>query len=938
MVVALFAVASVLCILAGPAAGSAAAGELALSLPPEVLGTAGLGQGIECYGGSWAGEEGVKSFEFQWMREGQPIPEATRQAYTMTKADEGKFVWCDVIAEGRGSDHERVTAESWNSFEFGSIASEEVPKNTSPPEVSVSGGGAAELGKELTCSNGSWSGTPTKFTYQWLRDKERIGPATKQTYTVSEEDEGESLSCEVTASNGAGSAFALSKNSLEVKGRPPVSVKAPEVEGIAEVGQTLTCNEGSWSGTVPFTYKFQWLLNGNDIANATGDTLPVEAADEGKQVSCRVEATNSAGHAEAASSPVTIGVRPPESIAPPKVSVVGGGKAEVGKELACSQGEWTGSPTKYEYRWFRGNEELVGQTANRYKLIGEDPGHKLFCSVTAENGSGPSKAVTRESEAFVVPESGGEAPTAGKTKPRISEVSGGRVVGDTLECSAGEWNNNPTSFEYQWVRYASKLAASSEEDPVIIAGASESTYVIKQVDEGFVLTCRVTAANGFGSAHVESEAVKIQGREPSNTEAPSISSVSGTARVGETLTCLPGVWEGAPKPTFAYVWLRNGVEVGAKEYVYTVTSADRGHTLSCIVTATNDEGSSAQASAGLEVPGFAPEALEAPRITGNSQVAETLVCEEGKWSAAPAATVKYEWLIDGAAIAEGSRYTVAPADRGLQLVCSVTETNKYGHESADSQAALVPGLALKELEAPKVSGVAAVGQQLTCEHGMWEGAPPPSFTYQWFRGGVAIGSATTSDTYTVEAADQGHVLSCVVTASNVREKVQAESSNGILIPGTRQSSESPLSAQVPSGTPSSPLQTGLTATEVDHALTTQIARAVHAARISKVLKTGGYSFSFIAPGAGTLEVQGYEVVKKMVAKGARRVHRQVRVSVLGGIARYGAASQATVRLRLTGEGRRTLQHAHRLQLTVQAVFKVAGGVSVAWSGTVTLSH
>ena len=40
------------------------------------------------------------------------------------------------------------------------------PANTQPPVVS----GMAEVGKELTTTNGTWSGTtPLSFTYQWRR-------------------------------------------------------------------------------------------------------------------------------------------------------------------------------------------------------------------------------------------------------------------------------------------------------------------------------------------------------------------------------------------------------------------------------------------------------------------------------------------------------------------------------------------------------------------------------------------------------------------------------------------------------------------------------------------------------------------------------------------------------------------------------------------------
>ncbi len=69
----------------------------------------------------------------------------------------------------------------------------------------------ALVGETLTCSSGSWTGSPPPtFTYRWEREGTVIAGATEAGYKVQAADEGHSVLCEVTATNSAGSTSATS--------------------------------------------------------------------------------------------------------------------------------------------------------------------------------------------------------------------------------------------------------------------------------------------------------------------------------------------------------------------------------------------------------------------------------------------------------------------------------------------------------------------------------------------------------------------------------------------------------------------------------------------------------------------------------------------------------------------------------------------------------
>jgi hypothetical protein len=90
----------------------------------------------------------------------------------------------------------------------------------------------------------------------------------------------------------------------------PVNLSPPEIGGTAEVGGTLSCSRGTWSGD-PTSFARAWLRDGSVLAGRTGSTYDVVAADAGHALRCRVTATNRGGSASATSAAVVVDGTPP---------------------------------------------------------------------------------------------------------------------------------------------------------------------------------------------------------------------------------------------------------------------------------------------------------------------------------------------------------------------------------------------------------------------------------------------------------------------------------------------------------------------------------------------------------------------------------------------------------------------------------------------------
>ena len=184
------------------------------------------------------------------------------------------------------------------------------PENISPPTVS----GTALIGQTITCQTGTWTNDPT-FSFQWLRDGQPIGGATSQNYEVTSDDATRALSCTVTGRNSGGEDSATSA-SVTPPAQAPANTAVPSISGSPAVGQTLTCNPGTWTGAPSPTLSFQWLRDGQAITGESGATYNVVAADAGHALTCRVTATNAGGSASADSAAANVPAPTPTTPTP----------------------------------------------------------------------------------------------------------------------------------------------------------------------------------------------------------------------------------------------------------------------------------------------------------------------------------------------------------------------------------------------------------------------------------------------------------------------------------------------------------------------------------------------------------------------------------------------------------------------------------------------
>jgi hypothetical protein len=187
---------------------------------PTISGKATQDELLSATTGAWSGSP--TSYSYQWRRcdvlggACTDLAGATAATYKLAAADVGLTLRVHVLATNSAG---TTSADSAQTPVV--TAPLTAPLSTSPPSIS----GSTMVGKTLTASAGNWSGSPSKYAYQWQRCNATgaacaaIANATAATYAPTGADAGTTLRVAVTATNPGGSTTATSSATRTIKGR-----------------------------------------------------------------------------------------------------------------------------------------------------------------------------------------------------------------------------------------------------------------------------------------------------------------------------------------------------------------------------------------------------------------------------------------------------------------------------------------------------------------------------------------------------------------------------------------------------------------------------------------------------------------------------------------------------------------------------------------------
>lgn len=239
--------------------------------------------------------------------------------------------------------------------------------------------GTPAVGAELQVAAGAWSPTPTTINVRWLADGDVIPGAVGGAYTPTPSVKGKTLTAEVTAElDGYSAGRAVLATAPVAPGRFQVTSQ-PAIQGVAEVGKTLSLAPSSFSPQ-PAKVKAQWYADGAAVEGATGSSFVLTRDHVGKRISVRTIASATgymkARPTAAATDPVL--AKPIAMTSPSRVK----GTPVVGKKLVAKVGTTKPGDATATYAWFRDGQRIAKTTKPVYTVRRADLGRALTVQVT----------------------------------------------------------------------------------------------------------------------------------------------------------------------------------------------------------------------------------------------------------------------------------------------------------------------------------------------------------------------------------------------------------------------------------------------------------------------------------------------------------------------------------------------------------------------------
>ena len=503
---------------------------------------------------------------YQWQAGGLNIDGANSSSYLLTQSEVGKAITVKVsYIDLQG------TSESVRSGATGNVANvNDLPTGT------VTIRGTPTQGETLSATNNlvDRDGPPTlAISYQWQADGVDIAGAVDSYYELTQSDVGKRMAVVASYTD----AFTKAEHVSSIATAAIANINdAPTgtitISGNASQGQTLTANTMALSDVDGLgSFSYQWQAGGVNITGAINSSYTLTNSEVDKPIKVIVSYTDGFGKAESVISSQTRLVRNTNDAPTGSVTITGTPtqNATLTASNTLADADGLGDIT---YQWQADGETIDGATEGTYKLTQDEVGKRITVVASYTDGHGTLESIPSAVTALVA--NVNDPPTGTVT------VSGTATQGQTLTVTNSIADiDGLGAISYQWT------AAGSN-----ISGAYGSSLTLTESQLGKKIA--VVASYTDGQGHPESVSSNNTATVKNLNDAPQGEvTISGVLKVGKTLSADNTLTDADGLGAISYQWKANGKDIdGATDREYTLTTAEKGQTMSVVASYTDGHG------------------------------------------------------------------------------------------------------------------------------------------------------------------------------------------------------------------------------------------------------------------------------------------------------------------------------------------------------------
>lgn len=404
---------------------------------------------------------GTAPLTYQWFKDGTRIAGATSATLTVSNVQVANAgVYTVTVTNTAGSVTSNAAALAVNVI--------------APPGISTQPGSQSARAGAAVVFTVAANGTGP-LGYQWRKDGTAISGATSASLTLGNIQSSDAGAYTVVVTNAAGS-ITSSAATLTIGIPPGIAVQPVDqiVKAGASVGFTVTA-----TGTPPLSY--QWNKDGAPVSGATSASLALGSVQISDAGAYTVAVTAGNGSVTSNAAILTVVAAPSISAQPVDQTVLPGSGA--GFSVAA-----TGT-VPLLFQWLKDGAPIAGATSATLTLNAVQASQAGAYMVSVSNGIG---SVTSGAATLTV-----LAPPSLTVSPANQKVTAGARTAFTVIATGS------APLSYQW-----------RKDGVAIAGATEATLALGEVQAADAGNYAVTVRNAAGSVTSTPAVLTVEAFDP----------------------------------------------------------------------------------------------------------------------------------------------------------------------------------------------------------------------------------------------------------------------------------------------------------------------------------------------------------------------------------------------------------------------------------------